>query len=87
MVLVLRTVGAHASHSWCLPRTRHGTSYNTMDKDGREELYLPLIVNYKVGCKRIVYAWSFYETAWVVGSNYRKEKSVYLLTQTYTLPL
>ena len=41
MVLVLRTVGAHASHSWCLPRTRHGTSYNTMDKDGWEEVYLP----------------------------------------------
>jgi len=56
MVLVLRTIGAHASHSGCLSRTRHRTSYNTMDKDGREELYLPLIVNYKVGCKRIVYA-------------------------------
>lgn len=41
MVLVLRTIGAHASHSWCLPRTRHGTSYNTMDKDGREEVCLP----------------------------------------------
>jgi len=41
MVLVLRTVGAHAPHSECLSRTRHGTSYNTMDKDGREEVCLP----------------------------------------------
>jgi len=41
MVLVLRTVGAYASHSWCLPRTRHGKSYNTMDKDGRGEVCLP----------------------------------------------
>ena len=41
MVLVLRTVGAHAPHSWCFPRTRHGTSCNAMYKDGREEVYLP----------------------------------------------
>ena len=41
MVLVLRTIGAYASHSGCLSRTRHGTSYNTMDKDGREEVCLP----------------------------------------------
>lgn len=41
MVLVLRTVGAHASHSGCLSRTRHGTSYYTMDKNGREEVCLP----------------------------------------------
>lgn len=41
MVLVLRTVGAHASHSGCLPRTRHGTSYNTMNKGGRGKPYLP----------------------------------------------
>lgn len=41
MVLVLRTVGAHASHSWCLPRTRHEMSYNTMNKDGWEEMCLP----------------------------------------------
>ena len=41
MVLVLRTVGAHASHSGCLPRVRHWMSYNTMDKDGRGEVCLP----------------------------------------------
>ena len=41
MVLVLRTVGAHASHGWCLPRTRHEMSYNTINKDGWEEVYLP----------------------------------------------
>jgi len=41
MVLMLRTIGAHASHSWCLSRTRHGTSYYTMDKNGREEVCLP----------------------------------------------
>ena len=41
MVLMLRTIGAHAPHNWCLPRTRHGTSNNTMDKDGWEEVYLP----------------------------------------------
>lgn len=40
MVLVLRTVGAHASHSWCLPRTRHDMSYNTMNKDGRGDVSL-----------------------------------------------
>jgi len=41
MVLVPRTVGAHASHSWCLPRTRHGSICNTMNKGGRGKLYLP----------------------------------------------
>lgn len=41
MVLVLRTFGAHASHGWCLPRTRHEMSYNTINKDGWEEVYLP----------------------------------------------
>ena len=41
MVLMLRTIGAHAPHNWCLPRTRHGTSYKTMDKGGRGKLYLP----------------------------------------------
>ena len=40
MVLVLRTFGAHASHSGCLLRVRHWMSYNTMDKDGREEMCL-----------------------------------------------
>ena len=41
MVLVLRTVGAHAPHSWCLPRTRHGTSYNTMEKEVGKEVGWP----------------------------------------------
>ena len=41
MVLVLRTVGAHAPHSWCLPRMRHGMINNTMNKGGRGKLYLP----------------------------------------------
>lgn len=41
MVLVLRTVGAHAPHSWCLPRTQHGSIYNTMNKGGKGKLCLP----------------------------------------------
>jgi len=40
MVLVLRTIGAHASHSWCLLRARHWMSYNTMNKDGRGDVSL-----------------------------------------------
>ena len=41
MVLVLRTISAHASHSGCLPRTQHGSIYTTMNKGGRGKLYLP----------------------------------------------
>ena len=41
MVLVLRTVGVYTSHGWCLPRTLHWKSYDTMSKEGREEVYFP----------------------------------------------
>lgn len=39
MVLVLRTVGVHASHVWCLLRTRHRVGYNAANKDGGEEVF------------------------------------------------
>ena len=41
MVLVLRTVGVHASHVWCLLRTRHRIGYNAANKAGEEEEYCP----------------------------------------------